>query len=445
MQQRRGKHQIERTDAIAYPVASMALCLALIYLSPFVSLALNYAAFAICVYRVVRYGSSVFAIDYCVLAGVSYIFLTTSMVSLLAWLSIVFILWHVVRKGIRESIPLALLLFLLAYMIVRVGTAFNDFVLCASQIVLLYILLSTQDHRGIVPSALAFCGNLILSSVYALVFRDAYQIRALLGDEVAAYFGSTLTRFQGLFRDSNYYMALLLIAIALLVILFVNRRISLRVFVAGMGALIVCGALTYSKTFIVVLAVLAVIFVVGLFRKGYTFAGLCSVFVGGIVVVLLSDTLFSVTLYRIVSAQDVYDLTTGRSKLVVDYLAEITQSAGVLLFGSGLSADILRRGTHNLFLEVVYCFGAVGLIAMLAYFATLGGLFSRAFDHKAHARGGMLKYAALVAFVLLFCTLQGLTFTITYIMLYLAILAMEITPNDALPQRQPVVQRGGNE
>lgn len=430
LQQQLKQSSNQQAGRVAYPIGTMVICLLLIYLSPFVSLALNYLAFAVCLYRVVRYDEAVFAIDYCVLAGVSYIFLSTARVSLLAWLSIVAALWFVIKNGAQRNSSLVLLILLLDYMLLRMQTEINTFVLCFSQLMLLYVLISTQKKEGMIQSAQAFCGNVILSSTYALVFRNTSQIRSLLGNEHAAYWGSSLMRFQGLFRDPNYYMTMVMISIALLAVLWMNKYISRKVFLFGMGCLVLFGALTYSKTFIIALAVFVVIFVGMLFYKKYYLLGVGSIIFILAAAVALSNTLFSVTIYRITSTNNLYSLTTGRSELIVEYFDEITKTASSLFFGSGLSAEILQRGTHNLFLEIVYYFGLIGLFLMVAYFISFLHLIKFKFENSTQNPNGVFRYAVLIIFLVLFCTLQGLTFSITYVMLYLSILATVITPRD---------------
>lgn len=423
---------------IEYPCGTMAICLLFIYLSPFTSLYLNYVAFAICLYRIIRYDESVFAVDYCVLAGVSYIFLSTGRVSLLAWLSILAAIWYMIKNGIKQNISFVLLIILLDYMLLRMQGEINTFVLCFSQLMLLYVLTSTQKREWIVPSAQAFCGSVILSSIYGLVFRNASQIRSLLGSETVAYWGSSLTRFQGLFRDPNYYMTMLTIAIALVAMLCINRYISRISFVVNTVCLVYFGALTYSKTFIIVLAISTVIFVIMLFYKKHFLLGIMSIAGIAVASVLLSNTLFSVTLYRITSTNNLYDLTTGRSELLTEYIEVITGEAHTFFFGAGLSADILEKGTHNLYLEIVYYLGFVGLILIVLYIASLVHLLSLEVNNNRQNPNGVFKYAVLIAFLLLFSSLQGMTFAITYVMLYLSVLAIEIVPNESLHERTSI-------
>lgn len=408
-----------------YPILSIVLCWVLIYLSPFISLGLNYIAFGIFIYRIIRYDESVFSIDYCSLAGVSYIFLSTGRVSLLAWLSIFAAVWYIVKNGIMVNASFFSFMLLFMYILLRMQHAYNSFVLCFSQILLLYVLISRQKTNSIPLCTKAFCGNVIFASIYALLFRNSVYIRGVLGKEAMAYLGSSQTRFQGLLRDPNYYMCLVAIAIVLIVFLYLNGYSSIQYSFVNICLLLFLGAITYSKTFILALVFL-VIFLVGmLFYKKMYFQAvsfLCLIIGGGL---LMAKTVLSVTIYRITSARNMHDLTTGRNDLILNYLKEVTKSAQVLFFGNGLSGEILRRGTHNIFLEIVFYFGLVGLLLLMIYIGMLIYAFKENIDSNPN---GPYQYLPFLTFTLLFCTLQGITFAITYIMLYLTILAMGIVP-----------------
>ena len=415
---------------IEYPVGSMLIVLALIYVSPFLSLYLNYLAFLLCIYRIVRYEESVFAVDYCVLASVSYIFVSTGIVSLFSWLSIAAALWWIIKMGVRAVPSFALLVILLNYMLLRMQGEVNTFVLCVSQLILMFVLLTNQRKEGIVCCVKGFCLSVIVSSLYAMVFRNASQINYLLGNEIEAYWKSSFTRFRGLFRDPNYYMTMAAAAIALVAVLYLNRYLSQKAFAAGAGVLMVFGALTYSKTFLVVLIVFCILFVAMLFSRKRYILGIMCVFIFLIAGIILSRTVLAVTIYRFTSTDNLYELTTGRSELIAEYLQEITKSAGNLFFGAGLSAEILGRGTHNLFLEIVYYYGLTGLGIMIAYIVSLIRVAGQRFEDSMGKRPGILKYTVLLIFLLLFSTLQGLRFSITYVILYLSILAATITPQN---------------
>ena len=65
---------------------------------------------------------------------------------------------------------------------------------------------------------------------------------------------------------------------------------------------------------------------------------------------------------------------------------------------------------------------------MIAYIVSLIRLTLRRFEDSMGKKNGILKYTVLLIFLLLFGTLQGLRFSITYVLLYLSILAMIIIP-----------------
>lgn len=427
---------------IKYPVGSMFIILLLIYASPFVSLYLNYLAFFLCIYRVIRYEEAVFTVDYCVLASVSYIFVSTGIVSFFSWLCIVAALWGLIKLGARAIPSFVLLIILLNYMLFRMQGEADTFVLCVSQLILLFVLLSNQKKERTVTICCVkgFCFNVIVSSLYALVFRTSSQINYLLGDEIEAYWKSSLTRFRGLFRDPNYYMTMLVIAIALLAVLYLNRYLSKKKFVVGAGMLMIFGALTYSKTFLIVLVFFSILFVAMLFSGKKYIPGILCIFIFFAVGIILSKSVFAVTVYRIMSTDNLYDLTTGRSELIVEYLHEITKTAERLFFGAGLSADILERGTHNLFLEIVYYYGLTGFGIMMVYIISLIRSVGQGLDNRTGEKSGIFRYTILLVFILLFSTLQGLTFSITYVLLYLSILATIITPKTDIVLTREVME-----
>lgn len=61
-------------NKLHYPIPGICAILALIYLSPFVSSWLNYVAFLICIYRLVKYDERIFSVDYCCLISVATVF-----------------------------------------------------------------------------------------------------------------------------------------------------------------------------------------------------------------------------------------------------------------------------------------------------------------------------------------------------------------------------------
>lgn len=207
-------------DRLTYPIQGISVILALIYLSPFVSSLLNYAAFLMCMYRLVKYDERVFSVDYCCLISVATVFALPGGFSLVVVLSLLAEFWFVVRDGAVLDSAMAVLFLLVCYLMLRIQSSVSGFVLCVSQLLIFHRMLSFADTQTILLDIGAFVLSVLTSSVYALVFRKTSAMTAIVGREVLAYYGSSLTRFQGLFRDPNYYMSLVIMAIVLLTLLY---------------------------------------------------------------------------------------------------------------------------------------------------------------------------------------------------------------------------------
>lgn len=421
-------------NKLHYPIPGICAILALIYLSPFVSSWLNYVAFMICIYRLVKYDERIFSVDYCCLISVATVFALPGGLSFVVVLSLIAEVWFIIRDGLVVENSLVSLLLLVCYLMLRMQYSISDFLLCVSQLLIIYLMISFLDIQTIVLDIELFALNVGISSIYALLFRNSPAIINIIGAEVPAYFGSSLTRFQGLFRDPNYYMSLVIMSIVLLTLLYIKKYISKYLFLLGIGCMFLFGALTYSKTFIFLLCLYWLLCLFYLIRqKRYIFA---VAFAAGTVcpAILLSNTLFATTLYRITSASSVSELTTGRTALFEIYWREVLSSPGIMLLGKGMSAQLLEKGTHNLFLEIQYYIGLIGLILFFFYFGTLIILVKKK-RTTVCAASRMFNYSSLIVFIALFCSLQGMFSISVYTLLYLAVISIGIPQNAVCKER----------
>ena len=422
-------------DRLHYPIPSICAIMMLIYLSPFVGSWLNYVAFLICIYRLIRYDERIFSVDYCCLVSVAAIFALPSGRSLVVILSLIAIVWFIIRNELVLDNSSVFLLLLICYLLLRMQFSFGNFVLCVSQLLIIYLMISFLDEQTIVLNLELFVLGVSVSSVYALIFRSSPAIVKIIGKEVPAYFGSDLTRFHGLFRDPNYYMSLVIMSIVLLTLLNLKKYISKRLFVLGITFMLLFGALTYSKTFLVLLCLYWLLCLFYLIRDKHYILAVTFTVSTVLLALLLSKTLFATTLYRITNASSVNELTTGRLAILDEYLREISSSPGIMLWGKGLSAHLLKKGTHNLFLEIQYYLGLFGLILFLLYF---GILIIRIYKKYAtgNAKSKLFNYSPLIVFIVIFFSLQGMFSVSVYTLLYLAIISIGIQQNDCLQGKE---------
>lgn len=415
-----------------YPKLSILLVMALILLSPFVSTYLCYIAFVICFYRMIRYNAKVFATDYCILLPVTQLFRTTGGMTFLVWLCLIAAIRFFLTGKIRANTTLVLLMVLLNYLILRMQMAISEFGLCFGQIFILYVLTPKQDARSAVRAAKAFCWSVILTSVYALVFRNTSQLLAIRGPESFAIWGTSIMRFSGLIKDSNYYMTLLITGMATLCKLKETGKVQSLSFWGQMLVMFAFGILTYSKTFFLMAVFLGGVYILWQFWSRKYFKGMLFSVLGmaaGAYLLLSENSPAAVVLERLTSSSKLSVITTGRSDLIVRYWNVITETVTSFLFGFGLRAPILGKGTHMLYLELIYYVGVLGFVLIMGvFFSLVRDLQNK--NLRAKRQSLIAKYAVIGIVAMQYLSLQGMFQVLTYGVFFVAFLAIIITPED---------------
>ena len=411
-----------------YPVVSLLVALALLYIAPFVSSLLPYAAFAIFIYRVVRYDARVFAADYCVLLPIARLFSTPGGLTLLIWLCLFAAVWYMILRGVRADATYIFLLAILNYLILRMQLEISSFVLCFGQMYVLCVLLPLQDEESSARAAKVFCIGLIVSSVYALILRNTWQIEAIRGKESEAIWGSGIWRFTGLIKDPNYYATMIIMGLVALVKLKECQRVSKLLFWIMAVALTLFGAISYSKTFLVVFVLLGGIYILWHFRNRKIFTG---IFMVVVVIIAASFLLFSekspfaVIVERLSTSRNLNVLTTGRMAIYAAYWKAITENATVFLFGRGLAAELLCKPTHNIYLEILYHIGFVGFILFAGFYISIMRVVLKS-DSRIRRQHFIAKYVGLFMMFVLYIPLNGMFQNVTYGDFFLAFLTLMI-------------------
>ena len=413
-----------------YPTFGILLAMALILASPFISPYLCYLAFVICICRLIRHNVKVFATDYCILIPVAQLFCTTGRMTFLIWLSLIAAVWFFLRGTIRANATLILLFVLLNYLISRMQMNVSDFVLCFGQIFILYVLLPKQDLTSAERTIKAFCWCLIVTSIYALVFRNKSQLIAIRGQESMAIWGSSIMRFSGLIKDPNYFMTMLITGMAALCKLKETGRIQPFWFWTQIVAMTAFGILTYSKTFFLMFILLGGTYIIWQFWSKKLLKGMVFVMLGIAVVaffIFSENSPFAVVLTRFTSSRNLSDITTNRSDIFLLYWNVVTENMYNFLFGFGLNEPILGKGTHMLFLEIIYFVGVVGLILILGLFGSMVRDLQK-YNLPVKKQSLIAKYAVVAITVIQYFSLHGMFQVLTYGVFFVALLSIRITP-----------------
>lgn len=174
-------------------------------------------------------------------------------------------------------------------------------------------------------------------------------------------------RFCGLFDDPNFFSAVNCTAISS--ILFANKKLTKR-HILLLVFFIVVGFLTYSKSYILTLAVIMAVYVLKngrhIFRSVMLLVGMIAILLT--VEYILKVDILSLFLSRFETADDINDLTTGRWGLWLQYLEYIFDDITVLFFGDGFNSRTIYRASHNTFIEMLFRYGIIGCALWVSCF-----------------------------------------------------------------------------
>lgn len=194
--------------------------------------------------------------------------------------------------------------------------------------------------------------------------------------------------------------------------------------------LIVCGFLTTSKTFVVCLIIMIVLFVISVrgnvIRKIKNLLCLSLIFIG---VFVLVDKLFPTVLENYVVRFTVNDISSGRFELLAQYNKYIFSSPETLFWGTGLSAENIKIDDffgvanfmvpHNGFQEIIVVWGIPGL---LLFFGFLFSIIMQA--RKSLKQQTIMNYIPLILLLIKVQAGQMVTLFPTMLMFSLAYLSL---------------------
>lgn len=412
-----------------YPMVSIVVAVLLLYMAPFVTRWLAVVSFVICLYRVFRYDARVFATDYGMLLPLLSLTQAPGTPALLIYLCLVAGIWYFFRGGLRANASVVILIVLMNYLLVRMQMDINAFVLCFGQLAVLCVLLPKQDAESVERTVKTFITSLILSSAYAFILRDTSAVRAVTGVDSYAIWGTNIMRFKGLFGDPNYYMTLLIIGLALLVKMKECKMLGTAQFAIQGVLLAVFGILTYSKTFFLVFVLLGGIYLIWQFWSRKIISGMVLAVVALAAfcwIVFAEESPFAVVIQRLLVADNISDLTTGRTEIYSAYWKEITENLGSFFFGKGLAAEGLQKDPHNIYLETMYYIGTVGFCLISGLYIALVQETKRRVPY-AREQHFIERNVVLLMFLLLFCALHGIFQAIVYGELFLSVMSLMLT------------------
>lgn len=217
----------------------------------------------------------------------------------------------------------------------------------------------------------------MLATMVSLICRNSARLQETLFADYTLIGGMTLRRFGGANYDCNYYGANCLFILAVLLYCLSNtRRMALNnkrlVFLALLYS--VCGFMSLSKTYIVGMLVLWLVF----FSLNTTHNFGKVLFALSVMITVLyignsvtNNMFFEMAFGRFSTALDASTLTSGRLEIWVDYIEAWKSSTKTILFGWGMPYKQLATSSfapHNTYIEILYQFGIVGSSLIVVYY-----------------------------------------------------------------------------
>ena len=240
-----------------------------------------------------------------------------------------------------------------------------------SGILLLYYLRNEKLDTDINMTVIVYSIGIVLSSILALLKPTLPVVDLFITESMLKLKGTEYaSRFSGLQGNPNYYTLDITIALAAIVVLLYNNR-NTKIHTIFLVTLSVFGLMSVSKSFLITWIFLIICWLFISIKQGVrkTVKFIIVAIVGAMVIYFFAYEYINTYLYRLLgdSAGTLESITTGRTEIWASYFNEILDNIKILFFGNGLNtiSETIGMGTHNTYLETLFCLGIIGTIIML--------------------------------------------------------------------------------
>ena len=217
-----------------------------------------------------------------------------------------------------------------------------------------------------------FLMGFVLSAILGLFREQLPMISDIFTSDVLYIDGVEtsldIKRYAGLSYDPNFFALLDCVLISML--LFNERKFGL-VKGAALLFLIVIGFFTFSKSYVILLSVVFVMYIIKRGKRPIkTLVFVCGVWGCMLLLERFSGIqILSLIEARFTAVDGTNELTTGRIDLWKLYIKHIFSSVRGLLVGDGFNALSLGKAVHNTYIDFIYRFGFIGSALWIVYFS----------------------------------------------------------------------------
>ncbi len=320
----------------------------------------------------IKYGSLylIFNVPFCFLG--QEIGLILFLVCALVFLVKAYIVSFVNNKLKFDKILLFLILILFLYVLLQFNRINSVTLINLSILILIilsfYLCILARENLDFSLILRVFAISILISAILGLFSFFSPYLKSFI---VPFSLGENLIRYSALFTHPNMLAVLCEIALAFLTCKILIKSNILDIVLFVLVSLV--GLSTFSKTFIIIFALILLTIFVRLMILNYKKTLLFSLPILFLVVIffVIFPNLFTTIVNRFFTSTDGIDsvkdfldtFTTGRFSLWVSYLSAIFSSPLYFFFGHGLGASTISNlGAHNTFITLFYQLGFIGFV-----------------------------------------------------------------------------------
>lgn len=236
------------------------------------------------------------------------------------------------------------------------------------------IFIWTNNVLKFEKCALFYSIGIILATVLSFIFVNNENLHAYIN----VFEDQTIVvRYCGFYGDPNFYAAQVVTAIGGQLLVISKKTSNKLLTVVLVIALIICGATSVSKSYILCLVLVITAWLFCQVQKGLGRFVKVLLGLSVIIAVALASGAFSGIideyLVRFGASDDASSLTTGRSELWKEYLEFLINNPIDLIIGQGYHSVFkgVRKGSHNTFIQCIYQLGLIGTTFFVFWISTL--------------------------------------------------------------------------
>ncbi len=334
---------------------------------------LMYVAFVACALYIVFTDdkSQVYLLFFTLMPVATVFKLAPGSTSLFTYLQLLFLVTLLIKHGlkVRRKFLCVYTIYVL-YVCIGMGTSISEGIKQITIPLIVYFCFQTLQSHRVKDYVTGYSLGVLISSIAGYFRSSIPNMTSFVTAKTERIAGGTysdrISRFSGLWGDPNYYSVNLLLVFSLVVCFHVKKKISTSNAVLAYTIIITFGALTGSKSFLLMLAVLLVWMVIELFKhKRWILGGVAVMVVLGGMIMAFSGRIASLenVLIRLnASNGSIEALTTGRTVLWKDYWDYFGEHPIKFLFGNGILQGFTFYAPHNTLIDFLDIYGIIGSI-----------------------------------------------------------------------------------